>query len=80
MIADLMDVLFGCVHSRYSWPRGKGAECYVACLSCGREFYYDLNAMSIQSPKTKRYDSQPDQYQGNLIGELTEQVEGATKV
>ena len=49
MVAKLIDALFGCRHSRYSFPvtvrnaarRPKAAVLtgtYVTCLECGREF------------------------------------------
>ena len=66
MVAKLIDVLFGCRHSRYSFPvtiRGKGRRpqaaaltgTYVACLDCGREFPYDWQEMKvIISPAERR--------------------------
>jgi hypothetical protein len=57
MITDLMDVLFGCWHTRYSFPiaapegrRVKAARAtgtYVVCLDCGREFAYDWTQMKV---------------------------------
>jgi hypothetical protein len=66
MMTKLIDVLFGCRHSRYSFPvtlRGKARRpqaaaltgTYVACLDCGREFPYDWQEMKvITSPAEKR--------------------------
>ena len=66
MMTKLIDVLFGCRHSRYSFPvtlRGSGGRpqagaltgTYVACLDCGREFPYDWQEMKvITSPAEKR--------------------------
>jgi hypothetical protein len=68
MIAKMFEVLFGCRHSRYSFPvtvrRGAGARrppaaaltgTYVACLDCGREFPYDWKEMKvITSPASHR--------------------------
>jgi hypothetical protein len=62
MIADLMDILFGCWHSNYSFPlTAKGSNrahsaaqatgTYVACLDCGREFPYDWKTMQVVSGK-----------------------------
>lgn len=55
MITDLMDMLFGCWHTKYSFPittkpghRTKAAQAtgtYVACLDCGKEFAYDWTRM-----------------------------------
>jgi hypothetical protein len=57
MIAKLMDAMFGCRHSRYSFPltirpgsrRSSAARkgTYVVCLDCGREFNYDWQEMRV---------------------------------
>jgi hypothetical protein len=58
MIEKLLDALFGCRHSRYSFPVTvrRGARrppaaaltgTYVACLDCGREFPYDWREMKV---------------------------------
>ncbi len=57
MFSKLMDTMFGCRHSRYSFPitvragsRRQAAQrpgTYVACLDCGREFRYDWQEMKI---------------------------------
>ena len=39
--------LFGCAHSRYTWPQGRGNACYVACLDCGAELRYSWERMSV---------------------------------
>ena len=66
MIAKLYDALFGCRHSRYSFPvtirratRRLAAAAltgtYVACLDCGKEFPYDWQEMKvITSPERHR--------------------------
>jgi hypothetical protein len=66
MMARLFDAVFGCRHSRYSFPvtlRGKVARpqagaltgTYVACLDCGKEFPYDWQEMKvITSPSESR--------------------------
>jgi hypothetical protein len=66
MVAKLIDVFFGCRHSRYSFPvtlRGTARRpqagaltgTYVACLDCGREFAYDWQEMKvIDSPSERR--------------------------
>jgi hypothetical protein len=66
MMTKLLDVLFGCRHSRYSFPvtiRGRARRpqagaltgTYVACLDCGREFPYDWQEMKvITSPAERR--------------------------
>ena len=57
MIDKLWDVMFGCRHSRYSFPltirpgsrRAASGHLgtYVVCLDCGREFKYDWQEMHI---------------------------------
>ena len=66
MVAKLIDVFFGCRHSRYSFPvtlRGTARRPQagaltgtdVACLDCGREFAYDWQEMKvIDSPSERR--------------------------
>jgi hypothetical protein len=58
MIANLMDMLFGCWHTNYSFPitakagtrRHSAAQAtgtYVVCLECGKEFGYDWSSMKV---------------------------------
>lgn len=66
MIQRLVDSLFGCRHSHYSFPvtvrratrRPQAAALtgtYVVCLDCGKEFAYDWQEMKvITSPKEHR--------------------------
>ena len=66
MFAKLFDAIFGCRHSRYSFPvtmRGAARRSlaasltgtYVACLECGKEFPYDWQEMKvITSPQRHR--------------------------
>jgi hypothetical protein len=65
MIAELIDGLFGCRHSRYSFPvtlrgpvrRPQAAALtgtYVACLDCGREFPYDWQEMKVITSRAER--------------------------
>jgi hypothetical protein len=60
MIRNMLDLLFGCSHSNYSFPRtaksgqrrGVAAALtgtYVVCLDCGKEFPYDWQEMKIVS-------------------------------
>ena len=63
MLGKLFDAIFGCRHSRYSFPvtmRGAARRTqaasltgtYVACLECGKEFPYDWQEMKvIRSPQ-----------------------------
>jgi hypothetical protein len=61
MLAKLWDFLFGCRHSRYSFPltiragsrravAGRTGT-YVVCLDCGHEFNYDWQGMHIADDK-----------------------------
>jgi hypothetical protein len=66
MVGKLIDVFFGCRHSRYSFPvtlrgtahrpqAGALTGTYVVCLECGREFPYDWQEMRvITSPAERR--------------------------
>jgi hypothetical protein len=65
VVAKLIDVLFGCWHSRYSFPvtiRGAARRpqaaaltgTYVACLDCGREFPYDWQEMRVITSSSER--------------------------
>ncbi|MGA8272003.1 MAG: hypothetical protein WB919_10645 [Candidatus Sulfotelmatobacter sp.] len=58
MLEKFIDVIFGCRHSRYSFPvtprvtarrpqAGLLTGTYVACLDCGREFPYDWQEMKV---------------------------------
>jgi len=60
MLQSLVNTLFGCAHSRTTFPmtpgRGTGAlraknathhGTYVVCLDCGREFAYDWRTMRV---------------------------------
>ena len=65
-LAKLIDLVFGCRHSHYSFPVTiRGAKrrpqaamltgTYVACLDCGKEFPYDWQEMKvITSPERHR--------------------------
>jgi hypothetical protein len=63
MIAKLWDVMFGCRHTRYSFPltiragsrRAAAGRMgtYVVCLDCGREFNYDWQEMHIAGGQTR---------------------------
>lgn len=65
MFSKLMDAVFGCWHSRYSFPitiRGGSRHIpatsvtgtYVVCLDCGKELPYDWREMKVldSQPKT----------------------------
>ena len=62
MLSRLFDGLFGCWHTRYSFPitvkKGRRSPAafatgtYVVCLDCGKEFAYDWKQMRIVEPRT----------------------------
>lgn len=64
MFSSILDALFGCGHSHYSFPitvkRGKRNAAalltgtYVVCLDCGKEMSYDWQQMKIVSASTER--------------------------
>ena len=54
MIDSLSNLLFGCRHSRTSFPHTPASGCaaspedmYVVCLECGKQFHYDWERMRI---------------------------------
>jgi hypothetical protein len=64
MLSRVVDALFGCWHSRYSFPitvkkgpRSRAAFAtgtYVVCLDCGKEMPYDWKKMKIVSAEGER--------------------------
>ena len=60
MFSKLVDAVFGCWHTHYSFPitvRGAARRSaaahtgtYVVCLDCGKELPYDWKNMRIVSP------------------------------
>ncbi len=64
MFRRLMEGIFGCSHTNYSFPRSHrpgqrrtGAAAmtgmYVVCLDCGKEFPYDWSQMRVIHPDQK---------------------------
>lgn len=65
MLGKIMDVMFGCRHSRYSFPitiragsrrattDPRRIGTYVVCLDCGREFNYDWQEMRVAQAQPK---------------------------
>ena len=62
MFSRLMDAMFGCWHSHYSFPitvragvrRNRSAfrtGTYVVCLDCGKELPYDWKEMRVVSER-----------------------------
>jgi len=58
MVARILDALFGCWHTHYSFPltvrpgsrRNRAATItgtYVVCLDCGKELPYDWQEMRV---------------------------------
>ncbi len=65
MIAKIVDAMFGCRHSNYSFPittkpalRRTAAAAitgtYVVCLDCGTELPYDWSEMHVTSAAAVR--------------------------
>ena len=65
MFSRVYDALFGCWHSRYSFPitiRGGARHntansrvgTYVVCLDCGEELLYDWKEMKVVSARAKQ--------------------------
>lgn len=65
MLSRLLNSMFGCWHSHYSFPitiragkrRSPAASItgtYVVCLECGRELPYDWREMKVMNPHSKR--------------------------
>lgn len=56
-MAGLLNLLFGCPHSNYSFPQTPRGQrkpkaaaltgTYVVCTDCGKEFPYDWKEMKI---------------------------------
>lgn len=54
MIDSLLNLLFRCGHSRMTRPMtpakkagAPGADTYVVCLECGKQFLYDMQEMRV---------------------------------
>jgi hypothetical protein len=65
MFSKLMDAIFGCWHSHYSFPitirpgahRSRAAArtgTYVVCLDCGKEFAYDWHEMRVVDAEPRK--------------------------
>lgn len=65
MFSRVYDAMFGCRHSRYSFPitiragsrrnaTASRAGTYVVCLDCGKELSYDWNAMKIVNAQARQ--------------------------
>ena len=59
MIDKLLGLLFGCHHRLITRPitpvnrHNSQPTCtYVACLECGKQFYYDTSNMRVGAPIT----------------------------
>jgi hypothetical protein len=64
-MATLLDMLFGCSHKNYSFPRTNASGqrrspaaaltgTYVVCLECGKEFPYDWQEMKVVNSRPAR--------------------------
>jgi hypothetical protein len=57
MLQSLFNVLFGCSHTRTTFPLTPARQrigTYVSCLDCGKEFSYDWKSMQIGQPVANR--------------------------
>ena len=65
MVGKIIEGLFGCWHSHYSFPisarRGSRRNAaasltgtYVVCLDCGKEFPYDWKEMKVISTPSEQ--------------------------
>jgi hypothetical protein len=65
MLTKMMDAVFGCRHSRYSFPitiransqraaKAVRTGTYVVCLDCGREFSYDWQEMRVAGSQPRQ--------------------------
>jgi hypothetical protein len=69
MFQSLVNALFGCSHSRTTFPLTPGRRhsatpavrhgTYVVCLDCGKEFGYDWNEMRVGDPVAGRVTAAP---------------------
>ena len=69
MLETVLNALFGCAHSKTTFPITPGRRpagggthrhgTYVACLDCGQEFRYDWNEMRVGEPVRSRPYSTP---------------------
>ena len=57
MTGKILDLLFGCHHRLITRPitQVRKYDCqpsytYVACLECGKQFYYDTRNMRVGTP------------------------------
>lgn len=61
MLQSILNTLFGCAHSRTTFPLTPGRKnnalqasgagrTYVVCLDCGREFAYNWDQMRVGAP------------------------------
>ena len=57
MIDTVLNLLFGCRHRRITRPITPAhrpcdppRDTYVACLECGKQFYYDMANMRVGMP------------------------------
>ncbi len=64
MISKMWDAMFGCRHTRYSFPitvragsrrtpQAQRTGTYVVCLDCGKEFRYDWHEMRIVGSRSR---------------------------
>jgi hypothetical protein len=77
MIVSLLNTLFGCAHSKTTFPLTPSRKSrtlerfrtgtYIVCLDCGKEFDYDWREMRIGSPIRQSTVSIPALHQENPV-------------
>lgn len=79
-MATLVDMIFGCWHKNYSFPRSTKAGqrrspaaaltgMYVVCLDCGKEFPYDWKEMKVLDSRPARAKVMAAKAAGAYAGE-----------
>jgi hypothetical protein len=72
MLTKILDTVFGCAHSHYSFPRtvrsrrataARLTGTYVVCLDCGKEIAYDWTNMTVV-----KSSSQLRHYTRSMVG------------
>lgn len=47
----LLEAIFGCRHTNYTFPLHTEVDTYVCCLECGKEFEYSWERMKVVGPR-----------------------------
>lgn len=81
MTPSIVDILFGCWHSNYSFPLASKTNPaamktghYVCCLDCGKEFAYDWKTMRVVGNSPQQI-VEPESYKGDLMSSIERVVD-----